>query len=109
MDDMAKLYAFVDKNYCVACGACEKECPISAIKVMNGIAAEVDMTKCVGCGKCAKICPASVIEIRNKNEEMLYQECSLSAKSSGGCPMCRELAQSVPYTPVIPFPKRKNK
>lgn len=59
--------AQVDTNYCVACGMCEKTCPIGAIKVMNGIYAVVDVNKCVGCTKCEKVCPASVIEMKQVN------------------------------------------
>lgn len=55
--------AFVDKNYCVACGSCVKVCPMNAISINKGIFATVDIDKCVGCGKCAKTCPASTIEI----------------------------------------------
>lgn len=61
-----KKKAFIDTNYCVACGACEKECPLEAIHIYNGIHAEVDYKKCVGCSKCAKICPASTIEIKKE-------------------------------------------
>ncbi|MDS0525177.1 4Fe-4S binding protein [Clostridium sp. SHJSY1] len=60
--------AQVLKNQCVACGTCIKECPISAIKVVQGVFAEVDQTRCVGCGKCERACPASVIEIIAKEE-----------------------------------------
>ena len=56
--------AVVNQNDCVACGCCAKVCPLSAIQVVNGVAARVDESKCVGCGKCAGECPASVIEIR---------------------------------------------
>jgi len=56
--------AYVGKNYCVACGVCEKKCPLKAISIFNGISAKVHFDKCVGCGKCAKACPASVIEIK---------------------------------------------
>ena len=56
--------AFVDTKYCVACGACEKNCPINAISIYKGIYAKVNFDKCVGCSKCANICPASTIEIK---------------------------------------------
>ena len=58
----SKKTAQVD-NLCVACGACIKVCPFSAISITDGIKARVDLKKCVGCGKCSKTCPASVIEI----------------------------------------------
>ena len=56
--------AAVDREACVACGCCVKVCPLGAIHIFRGIAAQVDAGKCVGCGKCARECPASVIEIR---------------------------------------------
>nr|WP_106060015.1 4Fe-4S binding protein [Clostridium vincentii] len=56
--------AYVDKNFCVACGVCQKICPVQAITIFNGVFAKVDFDKCVGCGKCAKACPASTIEIK---------------------------------------------
>ncbi len=56
--------AVVDQAACVACGCCVKVCPLQAIAVVRGIAAQVRPEKCVGCGKCARECPASVIEIR---------------------------------------------
>lgn len=56
--------AVVDQKACVACGCCVKVCPVGAIEIWKGIAAQVNQDKCVGCGKCAKECPASVIEIQ---------------------------------------------
>ena len=56
--------ALVDQGSCVACGCCVKVCPMSAIRVVRGSAAQVDRDKCVGCGKCAKECPATVITIQ---------------------------------------------
>jgi len=55
--------AVVSQMDCVACGCCAKVCPLSAIQVVKGVAAQVDGSKCVGCGKCVKECPASVIEL----------------------------------------------
>lgn len=59
-----KRKAIVDKNCCVACGACAKVCPIQIINIEQGVFANINFEKCVGCGKCAKTCPASVIEIK---------------------------------------------
>lgn len=59
-----KRKAFVDAGSCVACGCCVKVCPLGAISVWRGIAANVNADICVGCGKCARECPASVIAIR---------------------------------------------
>ncbi len=59
-----KRSAWVNEQLCVACGCCEKVCPLGAIAVVKGIRAVVDDKRCVGCGKCAKACPASVIELR---------------------------------------------
>ena len=56
--------AYVNENDCVACGCCVKVCPLGAIRVFRGIAAQVDEEKCVGCGRCVRECPASVIELR---------------------------------------------
>ncbi len=65
---MKRKKAIIDKNYCVACGACINECPKNAIKIHKGLFAEVDIEKCIGCNKCEKICPASVITMINTEE-----------------------------------------
>lgn len=54
---MAK--AHVDEGACVACGACESACPVSAIKVDGK--AKVDESVCVECGACVSTCPVSAI------------------------------------------------
>lgn len=56
--------AVVDQKSCVACGCCVKVCPVGAIEIRKGIAAQVNQDTCVGCGKCARECPASVIEVQ---------------------------------------------
>ena len=65
---MAKKIAYVDKVVCVACGACMKACPKSAISIYRGCYAVVDASKCVGCGLCAKTCPAGCIAITERSE-----------------------------------------
>lgn len=59
----SKKVAKVDKNICVACGACKKECPKGAIRIWHGCYAAIDEGICVGCGKCSRICPAGCIEV----------------------------------------------
>ena len=63
-----KKLAIIDKNICVACGACRKTCPKGAISIFRGCYAVVDETKCVGCGLCAKTCPAGCIAVRERSE-----------------------------------------
>jgi len=65
----SKRYANVNKDRCVACGACTNECPREAINVVQGCFANVDKEMCVGCGKCAAICPASSIELVTREIE----------------------------------------
>lgn len=64
----SKKYAKTDQKHCVACGACMKECPRSAIHIWKGCYAKVDEDICLGCGKCANICPAGSIEILAREE-----------------------------------------
>ena len=63
-----KKLAFVDKNVCVACGACAGVCPKGAIAIYRGCFAVVDADKCVGCGLCAKTCPAGCIAVAERSE-----------------------------------------
>ena len=65
---MAKNTATVDRNICVACGACMKVCPIGAISVYRGCFAVVDASRCVGCLRCMKECPAGCIGAQERSE-----------------------------------------
>ena len=60
--------AVIDKNICVACGACAKACPKEAISVYRGCYARADAEKCVGCGLCAKTCPAGCITVSERSQ-----------------------------------------
>lgn len=46
----------IDTDECIACGACESECPRSAITESNGTYV-IDPAKCEDCGACADVCP----------------------------------------------------
>ncbi len=41
---------------CIACGACEPECPTEAITSGDYIFV-IDPDKCTDCGNCAEVCP----------------------------------------------------
>lgn len=52
--------AYVISDSCVSCGACEAECPVSAIAQGDG-QYEIDADSCIDCGTCAATCPTGAI------------------------------------------------
>ncbi|MBS3950533.1 MAG: 4Fe-4S binding protein [Peptococcaceae bacterium] len=42
-------------NECIACGACQPECPTEAIT--EGEIYVIEPEKCIDCGACAAVCP----------------------------------------------------
>jgi len=52
--------AYKITDECIACGACELECPVEAISEGEDIYV-IDPEKCTDCGACADICPVEAI------------------------------------------------
>ena len=48
--------AYVIGEDCISCGACEAECPVSAISQCEDRYV-IDPDVCVECGACAGVCP----------------------------------------------------
>ena len=48
--------AYVIKDACIACGACEAECPVGAITAGDGKYV-IDAEACISCCACAGACP----------------------------------------------------
>ena len=54
-----------DRKKCVACGLCEKACPVpeKAVHSGNGRKAVYDYKKCIRCYCCQEMCPAKAISV----------------------------------------------
>jgi iron only hydrogenase large subunit-like protein len=59
---------FTIKDRCRVCYTCLRECPVKAIKIING-QAEVINDRCIGCGNCVKVCSQGAkVSLRSVNE-----------------------------------------
>ncbi len=58
-EDIKMAYKISDE--CIMCGACEGECPVSAISAGDSKYV-IDADACIDCGACAGACPVSAIE-----------------------------------------------
>lgn len=54
-DSYHKQLVFTLKDRCRVCFTCVRECPVKAIKIING-QAEVLNDRCIGCGNCVRVC-----------------------------------------------------
>ena len=61
----------IDKDKCIGCGKCAKNCPAEAISKTNYIAEghklpsmEIDTTKCIKCGACMSGCKFDAISVK---------------------------------------------
>ncbi|NLV76923.1 MAG: 4Fe-4S binding protein [Tissierellia bacterium] len=48
--------AYKITDACIACGACEAECPVEAISAGDDKYV-IDPDECIDCGSCADVCP----------------------------------------------------
>ncbi|MGI6190121.1 MAG: 4Fe-4S binding protein [Clostridiales bacterium] len=48
--------AYKITDECIACGACQPECPVEAISEGDDIYV-IDPDLCIDCGACADVCP----------------------------------------------------
>lgn len=90
--------AVVDREKCVNCGACIKECPRNLIKRVPYSAKAINVCAsklpgkqtravcdvgCIGCGICAKNCESGAIAIENNLAVIDHAKCT-------GCGVCAE-------------------
>ena len=48
--------AYTITDACISCGACEEECPVSAISQVDTTYV-INADECIDCGACADVCP----------------------------------------------------
>jgi len=53
--------AYFITDACISCGACESECPVSAITAGDD-SYVIDAEACIECGACADVCPVGAPE-----------------------------------------------
>ena len=78
---------------CLGSGSCVKACQFDAIHIVDGVAV-VDKEKCVACGACAAVCPRHLIDLVPYKAEHLVQcnshdkGADVKKKCDAGCIGC---------------------
>lgn len=93
--------AVVDREACVACGACAKACPNSVIAMLpeknkvfvqcsstdkGAVARKACSSACIGCGKCAKVCKFEAITVENNLATINPETCKNCGLCAKECP-----------------------
>jgi len=63
--------AAIDREACIACGACAKACRFDAIRAESSLY-RVDPLSCEGCGACAHVCPVGAIRMEERRSGWIY-------------------------------------
>ena len=51
----------INKQKCVGCGICKKQCPVNAISGEKREMHEIDTDVCIKCDNCRSACPVHAI------------------------------------------------
>jgi RnfABCDGE-type electron transport complex B subunit len=93
--------AVVDREKCVACGKCVKECPKGLITILpydnqyhvkcnsHDKGAEVNKVcsaGCIGCSLCVKACPKEAVKVTDFLAEIDYEKCVNCGLCAQKCP-----------------------
>ena len=54
------IMAHIITDACIACGACQPECPVNCIS--EGAIYEIDHDQCIDCGACSSVCPTGAAQ-----------------------------------------------
>jgi iron only hydrogenase large subunit-like protein len=61
---------YTEKTECQDCYKCVRECPVKAIRVVDG-SAQVMPEACILCGRCTEVCPVGAKKIRDDLREAI--------------------------------------
>ena len=64
-----KGLVYTIRDLCRVCFTCVRECPVKAIKIINGQAEVLD-ERCIGCGNCTKVCSQGAKVFIQSGDEM---------------------------------------
>lgn len=67
--DTDKILVYTVKDRCRVCYTCVRECPVKAIRIING-QAEVMSERCIACGNCVNICSQGAKTFNKQVEEV---------------------------------------
>jgi iron only hydrogenase large subunit-like protein/nitrogen-specific signal transduction histidine kinase len=65
-----KPLVFTIKDRCRVCYSCVRDCPVKAIKIIDG-QAEVIVERCIACGNCVKVCSQDAKTYYNSIDSVL--------------------------------------
>ena len=90
---------------CLGLGDCVTACEFGAIKVVNGVA-KVDRNACVACGACAKACPKKLIRIAPESNQVIVfcnnsdKGANTRKACSVGCIGCKQCEKACKFDSV---------
>lgn len=59
----------IDREECIGCGQCVKDCPQYNIEIDNEKKAVINSQDCMKCGHCVAVCPKAAVSISGYDEE----------------------------------------
>ena len=65
-----KNFVIIDREICIGCGACVKDCLSKIIRVEEEVAVIEDFTDCIKCGHCGASCPVDAIRYDDPEYDM---------------------------------------
>jgi ferredoxin len=74
MNNTSSFYhaIYIDKDSCIGCTRCLKNCPTKSIRIVQGVA-DIDESSCIDCGECMRVCLANAVKIEQGCLESIFK------------------------------------